>query len=121
MLFRSEQSRLQARLIRLGVTILTGQIVAGLGPGTALLDCAYTGRRTEIACGTLMPVTSREPQDGLWHDLQDAGLASLQRIGDARAPGLIAHAIHDAHGAARAHLTPLPPPKRERPVLGRQP
>ena len=116
-----EQSRLQARLIRLGVTILTGQIVAGLGPGTALLDCAYTGRRTEIACGTLIPVTSREPQDGLWHDLQDAGLASLQRIGDARAPGLIAHAIHDAHGAARAHLTPLPPPKRERPVLGRQP
>jgi dimethylamine/trimethylamine dehydrogenase len=116
-----EQSRLQARLISLGVTILTGQIVAGLVTGTALLDCAYTGRRSEIPCGTLIPVTSREPQDALWHDLQDAGLTTLQRIGDARAPGLIAHAIHDAHGAARAHLTPLPPPKRERPVLARQP
>jgi dimethylamine/trimethylamine dehydrogenase len=116
-----EQSRLQARLITLGVTILTGQIVAGLGTGTALLDCAYTGRRSEIPCGTLIPVTSREPQDALWHDLQDAKLTSLIRIGDLRAPGLIAHAIHDAHGAARAHLTPLPPPKRERPVLARQP
>jgi dimethylamine/trimethylamine dehydrogenase len=116
-----EQSRLQARLITLGVTILTGQIVAGLGTGTAHLDCAYTGRRSEILCATLIPVTSREPQDGLWHDLQDAGLTTLQRIGDARAPGLIAHAIHDAHAAARAHLTPLPPPKRERPVLARQP
>jgi dimethylamine/trimethylamine dehydrogenase len=116
-----EQSRLQARLISLGVTILTGQIVAGLGTGTAHLDCAYTGRRSEILCATLIPVTSREPQDGLWHDLQNAGLTTLQRIGDARAPGLIAHAIHDAHAAARAHLTPLPPPKRERPVLARQP
>jgi dimethylamine/trimethylamine dehydrogenase len=116
-----EQSRLQARLITLGVTILTGQIVAGLGTGAAHLDCAYTGRRSEILCATLIPVTSREPQDGLWHDLQNAGLTTLQRIGDARAPGLIAHAIHDAHGAARAHLTPLPPPKRERPVLARQP
>ena len=115
-----EQSRLQARLIERGVTILTGQIVAALAPGEARLACAYTGHETAIARGSFIPVTSREPQDGLWLALQDAGLQSLIRIGDARAPGLIAHAIHDAHGAARAHLTPVAAPRRERPVLVRE-
>ena len=111
-----EQGRLQARLIEAGVTILLGQVVAGLQPGLAVLTCAYTGRETHIPCAGLIPVTSREPQDGLWRDLRAAGLEAI-RIGDARAPGLIAHAVHDAHGAARAHLTPLPDPLRERPVL----
>ncbi|MBL9050177.1 MAG: FAD-dependent oxidoreductase [Tabrizicola sp.] len=114
-----EQSRLQARLIEAGVTIRTGQIVTDLTPEGALLACAYTGRTTEIPCGSFIPVTSREPQDGLWLALEGLGLQSLRRIGDARAPGLFAHAIHDAHGAARAHLTPAPAPRRERPVLGR--
>ncbi len=99
-----EQQRLQAGLIERGVTILTGQIVTGLGPGLAHLACAYTGKATKIACAGFVPVTSREPTDALWHKLQNGGLTSLTRIGDVRAPGLIAHAVHDAHGAARAHL-----------------
>ena len=115
-----EQSRLQARLIERGVTVMTGQIVAALAPGEARLACAFTGRETAIACDSFIPVTSREPTDGLWLALQGAGLQSLLRVGDARAPGLIAHAIHDAHGAARAHLTPLAAPRRERPVLLRE-
>ncbi|PLL12621.1 NADH:flavin oxidoreductase [Tabrizicola sp. TH137] len=115
-----EQSRLQARLIDRNVTLRLGQIVSALGPGTATLACAHTGRETIIPCTTLIPVTSREPQDALYLALQDRGLTTLSRIGDARAPGLIAHAIHDAHGVARAHLTPAPPPRRERPVLPRR-
>ena len=99
-----EQSRLQARLIARGVTILTGTLVTGLGPGVADLACAYTGRSRQIACEGFVPVTSREPQDQLWTALKDAGLDSLQRIGDARAPGLIAHAVHDGHRFGRAHL-----------------
>lgn len=118
-----EQARLQARLIDLGVTILTGQIVTGLGPGCARLACAYTGRATEIACGGFVPVTSREPTDGLWLDLHPAlaehRLETLHRIGDARAPGLIAHAVQDGHAFARAHLTSLPAPRRERVILPR--
>jgi dimethylamine/trimethylamine dehydrogenase len=64
-------------------------------------------------------VTSREPQDALWRALQGAGLASLRRIGDARAPGLIAHAVHDGHAAARTHLGPPHEPARERVILQR--
>lgn len=70
-----------------------------------------------MACDGFIPVTSREPQDGQWLKLQDRGLTSLRRIGDARAPGLIAHAVHDGHRFDRKHLGPglvL----RERVVLG---
>ncbi|WGV16198.1 FAD-dependent oxidoreductase [Fuscovulum ytuae] len=112
-----EQTRLQARLIERGVSLKLGQIVTALAPDSATLACAYTGRETSIPCVTLIPVTSREPQDALYNALQNKGLATLRRIGDARAPGLIAHAIHDAHGAARAHLTAQPPPRRERPII----
>ncbi|MCB2159532.1 MAG: hypothetical protein KDD95_14515, partial [Rhodobacteraceae bacterium] len=97
-----EQTRLQARLIERGVHILTGTVVTGLAPGTADLACAYTGRVFAIPCESFVPVTSREPEDALWRALQDTGLATLARVGDARAPGLIAHAVHDGHRAGRA-------------------
>lgn len=109
-----EQSRLQARLINQGVALMTGQIVTSLGPQTAHLACAYTGRATQVACGGFIPVTSREPQDALWLALKSANLQSLLRIGDARAPGLIAHAVHDGHAAARGHLSPPAVIRRER-------
>lgn len=114
-----EQSRLQARLIERGVTILTGTIMTGLSAGAADLACAYTGRRSQIACDGFVPVTSREPQDGLWLSLKAADLASLRRIGDARAPGVIAHAVHDGHRFAREHLEPpdAVEVRRERPII----
>ena len=103
-IFTTEQARLQARLIERGVRIVTSTVVTGLAPGAAELACAFTGRRSQVACAGFVPVTSREPRDGLWLALQDAGLATLERVGDARAPGLIAHAIHDGHRAGRTHL-----------------
>ncbi len=114
-----EQERLQARLIERGVTIVNGHTVAALTHGGARLSCIYTGRLYEIGCEAFIPVTSREPQDELWAALQDHGLTTLSRIGDARAPGLIAHAVHDGHAAARSHLSPPVPYRRERPILAR--
>jgi len=116
-----EQARFQARLLERGVKILTGTLVTGLTPGAADLACAYTRRPSRIACEGFVPVTSREPRDALWRALKDAGLATLERIGDARAPGLIAHAVHDGHRAARAHLAPPEAlePRRERVIVGR--
>lgn len=99
-----EQDRLQAAMLECGVQIEVSTRVSALGPGTARLECAFSGRETTIACGAFIPVTSREPRDTLWEALKDAGLKTLGRIGDARAPGLIAHAVHDGHRAGRAHL-----------------
>ena len=104
--FTVEQDRLQADMLASGVRIETSARVAALGAGTARLTCVFSGRESELACGAFIPVTSREPRDGLWEALKDAGLATLHRIGDARAPGLIAHAVHDGHRAGRAHLAP---------------
>jgi dimethylamine/trimethylamine dehydrogenase len=102
--FTTEQPRLQALLLERGVRIVTSSIVTGLTPGVAELACAFTGQRSQIDCAGFVPVTSREPRDGLWLALRDAGLATLERVGDARAPGLIAHAVHEGHRAGRAHL-----------------
>ena len=114
-----EQAGLQARLITRGVTIVTAATVSALGPDSARLTCAYSGQTRDIPCGGFIPVTSREPQDALWLDLHDQGLTTLRRIGDARAPGLIAHAVHDGHRFAREHLDPAPTLRRERVVISR--
>jgi dimethylamine/trimethylamine dehydrogenase len=97
-----EQARIQEALLRAGVTIMVSTKVVALGPGSAVLACNFTGQRREVACGGFIPVTSRQPNDALWTDLKDAGLATLHRMGDCRAPGLLAQAIYDGHQHARA-------------------
>ncbi len=99
-----DQARIHAALDRLGITIVLNHRVTELMDGTAVLTCMFTGRTREIACRTLVPVTSREPEASLWHALRaqhGARFETLIRIGDCAAPGLIAHAVHDGHRAAR--------------------
>ena len=47
----------------------------------------------------VVSVTSRQPQDALFHSL--AGRANVQRIGDCYAPGTIATAVYSGHRYAR--------------------
>jgi dimethylamine/trimethylamine dehydrogenase len=99
--YTAEQARVHARLIECGVTIIVNSIVAALAPDEAIIQCAFTGRAQRVACGSFVPVTSREPEDALWQALNGQGLATLARIGDCKAPGLIAHAVYDGHKLAR--------------------
>jgi len=66
-----------------------------------VVRCVFSGNEREIACAGFVPVTSRRPDDGLWRSLAGRGLATLALLGDARAPGLIAHAVHAGHRFAR--------------------
>jgi dimethylamine/trimethylamine dehydrogenase len=97
----AEQPRTHARLLELGVTVIVNSLVSNLTPAGALLCCVFSGAKREIAAECFVPVTSRDGDDALYHDLKDKGLASLSLIGDARAPGLIVHAVYAGHKLAR--------------------
>jgi len=104
-----EQVRIQKSLINLGVEIIPSSELVDMDKDNLTLACCYSGKRTQIACATLVPVTSRRPVDQLWHDLvrtqdawTDAGIKTVTRIGDCYSPGLIATACQSGHGYARA-------------------
>jgi dimethylamine/trimethylamine dehydrogenase len=83
-------------------------MLAGRTPESLDIACAFTGRHETIACGALVTVTSRLPDDALWNglqargaDWQAAGIKSVTRIGDCLAPGIIAAAVYSGHRYAR--------------------
>lgn len=109
-----EQSRIQARLIELGVHLHLAQEIAAVvpaGEGLALtLNSIYTAAAapSTLACASLVMVTMRDPDDGLHQallaregDWAAAGMRSVHCIGDALAPGLVAAAVFSGHRAAR--------------------
>ena len=124
-----EQGRIQARLLELGVTIRPHRKLVRRTADTLDVACAFTGRTETIACGTLVPVTSRLPNDPLYRSLQsrqpewaDAVIATVARIGDCEAPGTIAMAVYAGHRYARELAEPPAPDtapfQRERIDLG---
>ncbi|MDA5093699.1 FAD-dependent oxidoreductase [Aliiroseovarius sp. KMU-50] len=106
-----EQSRIQKRMIDLNVEIIPSSRLENLVNGRLTIECVYSSRSHEIECATLITVTSRLPNDTLWTELQEhrdhwpeAGIQSVERIGDCLAPGLIASAVHSGHKFARELL-----------------
>lgn len=74
----------------------------------ATLTHFFTGEQTRIPCRSVVIVGVRKPADELYHALADraaelaeAGIAGVERIGDALAPGAIVHAVHSGHRLAR--------------------
>ena len=96
-----EQHRVQARLIERGVDIRCNQILAGVGLGGAELHCVFTGQKTEIACDASILVTERRRDTALYDSLKSHDFKTLELIGDAASPGLIADAVFSGHKAAR--------------------
>ena len=103
-----EQTRIQKRLMELGIDIIPLKRPVGMSDDRLTLECIYSRRQDDIDCGTLVLVTSRVSNDALWRDLYlqddewgDAGLNSVTRIGDCFAPGLIAVACQSGHEFAR--------------------
>jgi dimethylamine/trimethylamine dehydrogenase len=103
-----EQGFIQTRMLELGVEIRPHHSVAALRADAAVASCVFTGRKREIEADALVLVTARLPDDQLYLDLKareadwaDAGIASVNVIGDACAPGPIAYAVYAGHRYAR--------------------
>jgi len=95
----AEQHRVQSRMIELGIRLELNTVIASLAKDGAVLACSYTGRTREIEVASVVMVTSREPTDSLYHELAER--IDIERIGDCRAPGLIAAAVYAGHLYAR--------------------
>jgi dimethylamine/trimethylamine dehydrogenase len=88
--------------------ILTNQKIVSIEPGEVTLQHIWTDPRRTLSTGTLVLVTARLPNDHLYQDLVsdpdallNAGIKSVDRIGDCVAPQLIAAAVYSGHRYAR--------------------
>ncbi|MGV8985854.1 MAG: FAD-dependent oxidoreductase [Cypionkella sp.] len=112
--YTDEQPFVQARLIESGVKLVLSRMTIGWQDGILQTDCAFTGREGWVACDTLILVTGRLPDDGLYAALQGK-VGSLSRVGDCLAPSSMADAIYSAHSYARELGEPPKELRRERP------
>jgi len=121
-----EQTRIQAQLLRLGVTIRPHKKPVRISNGVLELACVYTDKVEEVPFTQLISVTERMPERMLYDQVEaraadwpHAGIKSVQLIGDAFAPGTIAAAVYGGHRYARElgcrYDPDVPPFKRELP------
>ena len=96
-----EQHFAQTRMLEKGIAIRTFRTLNRISPGGVALSCVHTGRAEELEADAAVLVTSRTPSDELAADLlrqrerwPDAGLETVNTIGDALAPATIAHAVY---------------------------
>jgi dimethylamine/trimethylamine dehydrogenase len=108
-----EQGRIMRRLLELDVDIHLNKAPEAIGRQDITLGCTWTGRQSALPADALLYVTSRTPNDQLFHatqglDWQAAGIASLTLIGDAAAPGPIAWATYAGRAWAEGLDQPDP-------------
>ena len=103
-----EQAAIHRRLVDAGIALVLNRGVAAIHADSVETNCSYTDRRERIACNAVVLVSSRRSEDKIYHDLKareidwaDAGIKSVQLIGDAAAPGPIAWATYAGHRYAR--------------------
>ena len=101
-----EQHRIQAGLMRSGVRIVALHTLASIEAGQVTARCEYTGATRRIEAASVVMLSSRLPEEGLYlalqgADLEAAGIRSLRRVGDCEAPSTIAAAVYAGHRAAR--------------------
>ena len=105
---------IRKRMAELGIQPLVSHNIARF-EGTALtLENTWDHLQRELRCDAIVSITARVPHDGLYQDLlareaawTAAGIRSLRCIGDAEAPGLIAHAVYAGHRHARELEEPV--------------
>ncbi len=103
-----EQERVQKSLIEHGVDIRTSHTLLSASSSACEITCAYSSKMTSVECAALVPVTERRRETTLYDALRQqiegdksSRIRTLELIGDAASPGLIADAVYSGHMAAR--------------------
>jgi dimethylamine/trimethylamine dehydrogenase len=103
-----DQPFIHKRLAENGVALRLNTRLSGCGEGFLDLACNFTEAPSQIDCAALVLVTSRLPNDALYHELKareadwaDAGIKSVKAFGDGLAPATVAHAVFAGHRYAR--------------------
>jgi dimethylamine/trimethylamine dehydrogenase len=104
----NEQPQVHRALALARVAVLTLSRVTALADGEATIANLFTGTERRLPCRSIVIVGVRRASDALYHALcaragefAAAGIVSVDRIGDALAPGAIVHAVYSGHRYAR--------------------
>jgi len=96
-----EQPRIQRRLLECGVRIVAHRVAHAVAGDALETACVFTGQVLRHAADAIVLVTGRLPRNELVAALAareaewpQAGIRSVQAIGDALAPGTIAAAVY---------------------------
>lgn len=99
---------IRKRMAKQGIEVRVSHTIVRFDGATLTLENTWDGTLCEQVCDAIVMVTSRLPDDALYQALllreaewSLAGIRSLRCIGDAEAPGLIAHAVYAGHRYAR--------------------
>jgi len=99
---------IQKRLAQLAVECVVSHSITDFSGTTLQLEQVWNGKPKALHCDALVSITARLPNDALYQALrerepewQDAGVQRIDCIGDALAPGLIAHAVYAGHRYAQ--------------------
>lgn len=104
----NEQPFVHQALHNKNVDVKTLMLLKGFDDDVARLENIFTGAPSLLEVRSVVIVGHREPVDGVYHELMerqadfaDAGIKSVERIGDALAPGAIVHAVYAGHQYAQ--------------------
>ena len=107
---------IQKRLHALGVAQLPAHNLVAASVGGVTVEHVWSHARREVLCDAVVSLTARVPNDALHSALlarqsewEGAGVRSVRCIGDALAPGLIAHAVYAGHRYAQGFDGPAEP------------
>ncbi len=113
-------------LSRRRVPVETLQTLKAFDGETATLAHVFTGEESRVACASVLIVGLRLPRGELHEvltaraeEVAAAGIRSVDRIGDALAPGAIVHAVHSGHKYARelGSVAAARPYRRDTPIV----
>ena len=123
-----EQHRIQARVLELGIEVVTAHTIAQIHADEVECACIFTNHLRTVTARSVVMVTSRQPDNQIYLALREntdklasAGIRSVCAVGDCNNPSTIATAIYEGHRVARefdaAPVDPDMPFRREQIAL----